>query len=43
MTAGRPGGTGKFNHVFTHDLLATYAGVLNDHFLCDTLYAKVMK
>lgn len=43
MTAGRPGGTGKFNHVFTPKLLDTYAGVLKDHFLCDTLYANVMK
>jgi SAM-dependent methyltransferase len=41
MTAGKPGGVGRYNHVFTPDLLARYAGVLEEHFLCDTLLAWV--
>jgi SAM-dependent methyltransferase len=41
MTMGKPGGVGKYNHVFTPDLLERYAGVLEDHFLCDTLIARV--
>ncbi|MDD1659595.1 MAG: class I SAM-dependent methyltransferase [Methanomicrobiales archaeon] len=41
MTAGKPGGVGKYNHVFTPELLERYAGVLEDHFLCDTLCAWV--
>jgi SAM-dependent methyltransferase len=41
MTNGRPGGVGKYNHVFTPELLSRYAGVLEDHFLCDTLYARI--
>jgi SAM-dependent methyltransferase len=41
MTAGRPGGVGKYNHVFTPELNDRYAGVLTDHFLCDTLLARI--
>ena len=41
MTAGRPGGTGKFNHVFTPDLNREYAAALEDRFLCDTLFARI--
>ena len=43
MMYGKPGGTGCYNSVFSPILLAEYAKNLEDHFLCDTLYAVVTK
>ena len=41
MTSGCPGGTGRFSHVFTPELLAKYAEALMDQVLCDTLFARI--
>jgi SAM-dependent methyltransferase len=43
MMHGKPGGTGKFNGVFSALLLSEYAKNLEDKFLCDTLFAVVTK
>ena len=43
MMYGKPGGTGKFNTVFSPDLLREYAQNLENKFLCDTLVAVVTK
>jgi SAM-dependent methyltransferase len=43
MMYGKPGGTGRYNSVFSSTLLAEYAKNLEEHFLCDTLYAVVTK
>jgi SAM-dependent methyltransferase len=40
---GKPGGVGKFNHIFSHALEAEYAKSLKEHFLCDTLLSVVTK
>jgi SAM-dependent methyltransferase len=42
MTSGRPGGAGRFNHVFTPELNDLYAEALKSRFLCDTLFAWIM-
>lgn len=41
MLAGKPGGQGKYNHVFSKKLLESYAENLKQQFLCDTLFAIV--
>ncbi len=43
MLAGKPGGQGKYSHVFTPKLLEAYAECLREKFLCDTLFAVVKK
>jgi SAM-dependent methyltransferase len=43
MMYGKPGGTGKYNAVFSQALLKEYAKNLEDKFLCDTLFAVVTK
>ena len=43
MTAGKPGGHGKYNAVFSPATLAAYAEDLKRKFLCDTLVATVRK
>lgn len=43
MMNGKPGGTGRYNAVFSKELLAEYGKNLEDHFLCDTLFAVVTK
>jgi len=43
MMYGKPGGTGRYNSVFSPLLLKEYSKDLEDHFLCDTLYAVVTK
>lgn len=43
MMYGKPGGTGKFNSVFSPALLMEYAENLKDRFLCDTLFAVVTR
>ncbi|HVN73473.1 MAG TPA: hypothetical protein VMT44_02630, partial [Methanoregula sp.] len=40
---GKPGGAGKYSHVFTPALEREYAESLKKHFLCDTLLAVVKK
>ena len=41
MMAGRPGGMGKYGHVFGPALLEAYGEDLRARFLCDTLFAVV--
>jgi SAM-dependent methyltransferase len=41
MIAGKPGGHGRFDEVFTEELRAAYAETLKARFLCDTLFAVV--
>ena len=43
MMYGKPGGTGKYNHIFSKTLLDEYAKNLMDCFRCDTLFAVVTK
>lgn len=43
MMNGKPGVTGRYNTIFSPVLLAEYAKNLEEHFLCDTLYAVVTK
>jgi len=43
MQYRRPGGFGKYNHIFSEKLRTEYAQNLIDHFLCDTLFAVVTK
>jgi SAM-dependent methyltransferase len=43
MMAGKPGGMGRYDHVFDQDLLKAYAETLKTHWLCDTLFAVVKK
>jgi SAM-dependent methyltransferase len=43
MMNGKPGGAGRYNAVFSKELLAEYGKNLEDHFLCDTLFAVVTK
>lgn len=43
MMYGKPGGMGKYNHVFSKTLLDEYAKSLTDCFRCDTLLAVVTK
>lgn len=43
MMYGKPGGAGKYNHIFSPLLLKEYAKNLEDNFLCDTLFAIVTK
>jgi len=40
---GKPGGAGKFSHIFSRELEAEYAKTLKEHFLCDTLLSVVTK
>jgi SAM-dependent methyltransferase len=41
MLAGRPGGMGKYDHIFGEPLRQAYADELTARFLCDTLFAVV--
>jgi SAM-dependent methyltransferase len=41
MMTGRPGGMGRFSHIFNDSLLKSYAANLEDRFLCDTLFAMI--
>jgi len=41
MMTGRPGGMGRFNHIFNETLLKSYVANLKDRFLCDTLFAVI--
>jgi len=41
MMYGRPGGMGRYNQVFSETLLKEYSRVLEDRFICDTLFAVV--
>ncbi|HMA05262.1 MAG TPA: methyltransferase domain-containing protein [Methanomicrobiales archaeon] len=43
MQYGKPGGTGRYNAVFSEELRGEYAKCLTDHFLCDTLFAVAEK
>jgi SAM-dependent methyltransferase len=43
MMYGKPGGVGRYNHIFSGDLLKEYAENLKEHFICDTLFAIVKK
>jgi len=43
MMNGKPGGAGCYNSVFSEKLLHEYAKNLEDHFLCDTLFAVITK
>lgn len=43
MMFGKPGGTGRYNSVFSKNLLNEYARNLMDHFLCDTLFSVVTR
>jgi len=43
MMNGKPGGAGKYNSVFSGKLLQEYAKNLEQHFLCDTLFAVITK
>jgi len=43
MQFRKPGGFGKYNHIFSEKLRNEYAENLKDHFLCDTLLAVVTK
>lgn len=43
MMFGRPGGVGKYNHVFSNDLLNEYAKNLIEKDISDTLFAIVKK
>jgi SAM-dependent methyltransferase len=40
---GKPGGAGKFKHIFSPALEVEYAKSLKEHFLCDTLLSVVTK
>ena len=39
MMAGRPGGKGKYVHIFSESLEASYAETLKNNWVCDTLFA----
>lgn len=41
MLAGKPGGMGLYNHIFSQTLLDAYADDLRKHLICDTLFAIV--
>lgn len=43
MMAGKPGGQGKYNHIFSKDLLKKYADDLIKQRKCDTIFAVVKK
>lgn len=43
MQYRRPGGFGKYNHIFSEKLRTEYAENLINHSLCDTLFAVVTK
>ena len=43
MLIGKPGGMGRYNHIFGQDLLTAYAETLKKHWICDTLFAFVKK
>ena len=43
MLTGKPGGMGRYNHIFGPDLLKAYAKTLKRHWICDTLVAFVKK
>nr|WP_321351996.1 class I SAM-dependent methyltransferase [uncultured Methanoregula sp.] len=43
MQFRKPGGFGKYNHIFSEKLRNEYAENLKDNFLCDTLLAVVTK
>ena len=39
MMTGKPGGMGRFNDIFSQELLQTYSSDLIKHNICDTLFA----
>jgi SAM-dependent methyltransferase len=39
MMEGKPGGMGRFKHLFTAELESAYAEALKAHWVCDTLFA----
>jgi SAM-dependent methyltransferase len=43
MMEGKPGGQGKYNHIFSRQVLKSYADVLKKNFICDTLFCIVRK
>lgn len=43
MIEGKPGGTGRYNHIFSKKLLKEYARSLINHCVSDTLFAIVTK
>lgn len=43
MTEGKPGGQGKYAHVFSSTLLEQYKHDLKKQWLCDTIFVRVYK
>jgi hypothetical protein len=43
MTEGKPGGQGRFNHIFSEALRKTYADDLKRHWLCDSIFLTIFK
>lgn len=43
MMTGRPGGKGKYNHIFTRAVNDAYAECLKQHWICDTLFAVAQR
>jgi len=43
MTEGKPGGQGRFNHVFSKELISKYSADLKKQWLCDSMYLVIYK
>lgn len=43
MQEGKPGGRGKYSHVFSEELETEYKKSLETHWLCDTLIVEIIK
>ena len=43
MTEGKPGGQGRFDEIFTEDLVENYKGVLKNTWHCDTMFLVIRK
>ena len=43
MTEGKPGGQGKYNHIFSEELNKRYKEDLKDQWKCDTIFLIIYK
>ena len=43
LQAGKPGGQGKFNHIFSERTRTSYTNDLTSHWLCDTFFVYICR
>ena len=43
MTDGKPGGQGRFDDIFSTNLIQQYQKDLKDSWRCDTIFLKIYK